>query len=137
MSLLDQAGKADVDDLLARGEAIRAMKRVREVTGLRLIDAKRLVESLRAENMAAGRPWWQMTKTARQGFMFGTVWAVLGIGNLLEVLTGRSSAWHWVIPIGTLALAGAYLVSAVALRRRERSDSEAKPRNQPGFPPSS
>jgi hypothetical protein len=35
-----------VDDLLARGEAIRAIRRVRELTGLRLIDAKRLVESL-------------------------------------------------------------------------------------------
>ncbi len=47
VSLLDQAGKAEVEDLLARGEAIRALRRVRELTGLRLIDAKRLVESLR------------------------------------------------------------------------------------------
>lgn len=46
-SLLDQAGKAEVVDLLARGESIHAIRRVRELTGLRLIDAKRLVESLR------------------------------------------------------------------------------------------
>lgn len=43
---MDQAGKAEVDDLLARGKFIYAVRRVRELTGLRLIDAKRLVESL-------------------------------------------------------------------------------------------
>jgi hypothetical protein len=42
VSLLDQPGKAEVDALLASGEAIRAVRRVRELTGLRLIDAKRL-----------------------------------------------------------------------------------------------
>ena len=46
VSLLDQAGKAEVDDLLARGEFLHAVRRVRELTGLRLIDAKRLVNSL-------------------------------------------------------------------------------------------
>ena len=45
-SLLDQRGKAEVDDLLARGEFMHAVRRVREQTGLRLIDAKRLVNSL-------------------------------------------------------------------------------------------
>jgi hypothetical protein len=39
----DQAGKAEVDSLLARGEFIHAVRRVRELTGLRLIDARRLV----------------------------------------------------------------------------------------------
>lgn len=46
ISLLDRAGKAEVDSLLERGEAIHAVRRVRELTGLRLIDAKRLVDSL-------------------------------------------------------------------------------------------
>jgi ribosomal protein L7/L12 len=46
-SLLDQAGKAEIDALLARGEVIHAVRRVRELTGLRLIDARRLVDSLR------------------------------------------------------------------------------------------
>lgn len=44
-SLLDQAGKAEVETLLARGERIHAVRRVRELTGLRLIDARRLVDS--------------------------------------------------------------------------------------------
>jgi ribosomal protein L7/L12 len=45
-SLLDPAGRAEVDALVARGEPIRAIKRVRELTSVRLLDAKRLVESL-------------------------------------------------------------------------------------------
>jgi ribosomal protein L7/L12 len=44
--LLDQEGKAEVEALLAGGQFIPAVRRVRELTGLRLIDAKRLAESL-------------------------------------------------------------------------------------------
>jgi ribosomal protein L7/L12 len=47
ISLLDPAGKAEVETLLARGEFVPAVRRVRELTGLRLIDAKRAVDSLR------------------------------------------------------------------------------------------
>lgn len=46
ISLLDQEGKAEVETLLARGEFVPAVRRVRELTGLRLIDAKRAVQSL-------------------------------------------------------------------------------------------
>jgi ribosomal protein L7/L12 len=46
ISLLDQAGEAEVETLLARGEFVPAVRRVRELTGLRLIDAKRAVQSL-------------------------------------------------------------------------------------------
>jgi hypothetical protein len=46
ISLLDQAGKAEIDSLVARGEYVHAIRRVRELTGLRLIDAKRMVDSL-------------------------------------------------------------------------------------------
>ena len=44
--LLDERGRAEVEGLLAAGEPIPAVRRVRELTGLRLTDAKRLVESL-------------------------------------------------------------------------------------------
>jgi hypothetical protein len=37
---LDQAGKAELNDLLARGKSIHAVRRARELTSLRLIDAK-------------------------------------------------------------------------------------------------
>ena len=45
--LLGEAGKAEVESRLARGEYISAVRRVREITGLRLVDARRLVDSLR------------------------------------------------------------------------------------------
>lgn len=45
-ALLDPAGRAEVDDLLAQGKPIPAIKRVRELTGIRLLDAKRLVDSI-------------------------------------------------------------------------------------------
>jgi ribosomal protein L7/L12 len=47
VAVLDQAGKVEVETLLAGGEYIYAVRRVRELTGVRLIDAKRLVDSLR------------------------------------------------------------------------------------------
>jgi hypothetical protein len=40
VSLLDKTGKAEVDARLARGEYIYAVRCVRELTGLRLIDAR-------------------------------------------------------------------------------------------------
>jgi hypothetical protein len=47
ITLLDEAGgRAEVDTLLARGKYIGAVRRVRELTGLRLADAKRLVDTL-------------------------------------------------------------------------------------------
>jgi ribosomal protein L7/L12 len=46
--LLDQEEKAEVQALLAGGQFVPAVRRVRELTGLRLIDAKRLAESLQS-----------------------------------------------------------------------------------------
>jgi hypothetical protein len=45
-TLLDPAGRAEVDQFLARGKPIMAIKRVRELTGLRLLDARRMVDSI-------------------------------------------------------------------------------------------
>jgi hypothetical protein len=63
-------------------------------------------------------PWWQTTKTARAGFMLGTFWTTLGLIGLL--LFG---AHAWSLIMSALFLAGGvtYLVTAVAMRRRERS----------------
>jgi len=71
--------------------------------------------------MAAETPWWKTAKTARQGFVMGTLWAVLGLGQLLSVVVGGAGGWHLVLSAGMLALAGVYLVTAVALHLRERS----------------
>jgi len=71
--------------------------------------------------MTAGTPWWQMTKTARQGFVLGTLLAVVGLYELLSGLFDDGHAWDLVLSAGLLALAGACLANAIAVRRRERS----------------
>lgn len=47
-ALLDERDRAEVDDWLARGEYIYAVRRARELTGARLIDARRIIDSLRS-----------------------------------------------------------------------------------------
>ena len=65
--------------------------------------------------MATRRPWWQIVRTARQGFVMGTFWIILGVVGLLVAHTIGflvvSSIW--------LALGTIYLATAAALRRRE------------------
>jgi hypothetical protein len=68
--------------------------------------------------VAAGRPWWQVTKTARQGFLLDTFIAVFGLAELL-------AAHIWYLAVVYLVLAGGCLGNAVSLRRRERSGSQA------------
>jgi hypothetical protein len=46
LTLLDERSRAEVNDLLAGGKVILAVRRVRELTGLRLPAAKRLVDLL-------------------------------------------------------------------------------------------
>jgi ribosomal protein L7/L12 len=49
-NLLDERDRAEIENLLAAEKPIPAVRRVRELTGLRLIDAKRLVESLQHQS---------------------------------------------------------------------------------------
>lgn len=57
ISLLDETGgRAEVDTLLARGEYLYAVRRVRELTGLRITDAKRLVDTLEWKSGRRLRP---------------------------------------------------------------------------------
>jgi hypothetical protein len=44
LTLLDERGRAEVIDLVASGKVIPAVRRIRELTGLRLPAAKRLVD---------------------------------------------------------------------------------------------
>ena len=46
-SLLDEESRNEVEALAARGERVRAIRRLRELTGLRLLDARRVFDSLR------------------------------------------------------------------------------------------
>jgi hypothetical protein len=56
----------------------------------------------------------------RQGIIFGIVWTVLGVGELLLVVVGQLQLWGLLFGALCLALGGTYLVTAFALRRRER-----------------
>ena len=52
--VLDKAGgRAEVDTLMTHGEYISAMRRARELTGLGLADAKRLVDTLELQGVGA------------------------------------------------------------------------------------
>jgi hypothetical protein len=46
-TLLDDHGQAEVNDLLASGKRVAAIRRIRELTGLRLPDATRMADLLR------------------------------------------------------------------------------------------
>jgi hypothetical protein len=71
------------------------------------------------------RPWWQLTKTARQGFIAGPCWLAFGLAFLLAGAAAGYGGW----PVGFFYLAGGacYLASAVALRRRERAGEPPGP----------
>lgn len=72
-----------------------------------------------AVRRSARKPWWQMAKTARQGFIAAASLALLGVAALLASIFVSSHLW-----VGTLIwlpLAAFHLASAIALRRRERS----------------
>ena len=90
-----------------------------------------------AERKSARKPWWQTTKTSRQGLMLSALWAVLGLSALLTVLLGGAPTAYLAGAVISLAMAGTSFVTAVMLRRRERSGAEADSASQPGPPPSS
>jgi hypothetical protein len=88
-------------------------------------------------SVAAGKPWWQVTKTPRQGFLLGGMWTLLGLGQLLFGLSGGGHVVSLVIGALWLVLAVGYLASAAALFRRERSRTASGTSGDHGLPPSS
>jgi len=73
--------------------------------------------------MTADRPWWQTTKTPRQGFILGACYAVLGIVEVVATLAFGGHVWFVLLGSLFLVLAAAYLGPAAALHRRRRSAS--------------
>jgi hypothetical protein len=63
------------------------------------------------------KPWWQVTKTVRQGFMISGAYLALAIGAFIAFLMLRSNL---VVPmmfaVLWLVFSACYLASAVALR---------------------
>ena len=74
--------------------------------------------------MAGKRPWWQVTNTARQSFLFAALWAVLAVVQWALVFDkGDAASWlNYGIAIGWTALAVAYLGSGVLMRSRRRTN---------------
>ena len=64
-------------------------------------------------SMAAGKPWWQTTKTVRGGLAMAAAWAVAGVLVLVAHL--------WAAATIFLVTALTYLSTAAALWLRERA----------------
>lgn len=47
-SLLKEADRSEVEALVARGQRVHAVRRICELTGLRIIDSRRIFESLKS-----------------------------------------------------------------------------------------
>jgi hypothetical protein len=84
-------------------------------------------DSERAEQRkarAVRKPWWQLSKTVRQGFVISAVYFFLGIGAL--IIPPATSQ-----PVGSLAIGAAlwltfgacHLISALVLRSRSQAES--------------
>ena len=48
-SLLDDTDRREIETFAAQGDRIRAIRRIRELTGLRLLDSRRIFESLQRD----------------------------------------------------------------------------------------
>ena len=128
--VLDEAGgRAEVDTLLADGKYIYAVRRVRELTGLGLADAKRLVDTLEwqsgrrlrppsgeqlpAEWMAAFQQvgqhrWWRLSLV--------TVLPAYGAAWLIPALHGWPR--NTIEGIWLMVLLGLYVDLAISWRRQ-------------------
>jgi hypothetical protein len=67
------------------------------------------------------RPWWQTTRTVRQGYLLGGGNLILAVGELALFVSG-TGLHRWlglVTGLVFLGIAAVYLLSAFALRRRQ------------------
>ena len=70
-------------------------------------------------------PWWQATKTQRQGFLFGRAWAVLALGQWIILAIDPDPSTVGVLSALLFTpMAAVYLGSAVLLRRRRQGTIE-------------
>jgi hypothetical protein len=68
--------------------------------------------------VAAGRPWWQMTKTARQGFILGSIYGVLSLGEWASVLFLGAHVWNVGVAVPWLCLAVKILLDPLSRKLR-------------------
>ena len=63
------------------------------------------------------RPWWQMTRTVRQGFVMSAAYLVFA-AIMLAIALGTSTAYGFLAAGWGLLMSVLRLLSALALRRR-------------------
>jgi len=128
--VLDEAGgRAEVDTLLAHGKYIYAVRRVRELTGLGLADAKRLVDTLewhsgRRLRLRGGRQLTAEWMTAFQQVGQHRWWRL----SLVTVLPAYGAAWlipalhgwprNTIEGIWLLVVLGLFVDLAISWRRQ-------------------
>lgn len=139
ITLLDEAGgRAEVDTLLAGGQYMGAVRRVRELTGLGLVDAKRLVDSLEWKSGRRLRPqgggqlppewkaafqeacqhrWWKLSMV--------TVLPAYGISWLVPALHGWPR--DTIEGIWLMAVLGLYVDLAISWRRQVKAARDQAP----------
>lgn len=133
ITLLDETGgRSEVDALLARGEYIGAVRRVRGLTGLGLADAKKLVDSLEWESgrrlsPPGGGPLPAGVRDAFQEVNHHRWWKL----SMAAVLPAYGASW--LIPalhgwprttiqgIWVMVLLGLYVDLAIAWRRQRKA----------------
>ena len=76
-------------------------------------------------------PWWQTTRTARQGLVLGCLFAAIGAGQLILGASPAGLGWNLVLGGIWLAVAAVQLGSAAALRYAEGA---ARSRQAPDEP---
>lgn len=76
-------------------------------------------------------PWWQTTRTARQGLVLGCLFAAIGAGQL--VLGASPSGLGWNLALGGiwLVVAAVQFGSAAALRHAEGAARSRQSPNEP------
>jgi hypothetical protein len=61
-------------------------------------------------------PWWQVTKTARAGFIVGSFWLLIFLGHVVSGIVSGDWPWYDVLVNVGFALGSvAYFGSAIAL----------------------
>jgi hypothetical protein len=73
--------------------------------------------------MSEKSPWWQTTKTVRQGLWLGCGFAIAGLIEVAFAGTGQVNLPIVIGGAGFLTIGLGHLASAIAMRRRQRSNS--------------
>jgi hypothetical protein len=95
-------------------------------------------DSEHAAERRARKPWWQLAKTVRQGYLMSGGYFVIAVGALIVSVTGSGSpVASRIFTVLWLVFSIWCLVSTVALRRRQqRHEIHAPSEYGPGLPPS-